>query len=249
MATKPLVILCSGPDDREVSHSEPPTLVPGVCHIHFARLSELRPRAERMWDLLDEQERSRAARFRFESDRERFMLGHGWMRDVLAHYLGQPGSSIAMERGRFGKPFLPGGAVSFNLSDTKDAIAFAVASDVEMGVDVETVDRRMDHHAVGAHYFTVEEQAYIARSDDHKRSFLELWTRKEAVLKASGVGIMDDLRSLRVDEAVNKLSIRHPEFMALSAPEYHVRTWRIGTTHLISLATPRAVDQVLLLGD
>lgn len=248
MASRSLVIHCSGPDRRDVLRAEPPALTTGTCFVHFAELPELRQRTEHLTDLLDVKEQKRAERFKFEVDRERFVLGHGWMRELLGHYLGVAPQAIAAERGRFGKPFLPDGHFSFNLSDTKDAVVLAVALDMELGVDVETVDRRVDHRSVSAHYFTPEEQDHIARSDDPKRTFLELWTRKEAVLKASGVGIMDDLRSLRVDQAVNKLTIRHPEFVALAAAEYHVRTWRIGQAHLISLATPAPVDHVLIFG-
>lgn len=248
MISRPLVIHCIGPDRRDVLRVEPPALTADGCYIHFAELAELRPRNETLWALLDHEERQRAARFKFETDRERFVLGHGWMRELLGHYLDRSPSSITMERGRFGKPFVPEGGLFFNLSDTKDAVAFAVASGTDLGVDLETVDRRLDHDAVGEHYFTEEERDHIANSDDHRRSFLELWTRKEAVLKASGVGIMDDLRSLRVDKAVNKIFIKHPEFMAMAAPEYHVRTWHTGPAHLISLATPRPVGMVMLFG-
>jgi 4'-phosphopantetheinyl transferase len=248
MASRPLVIHCSGPDNRDVLRAEPPAIQPGACSVHFAELAELRQRREALHHLLDEKERERAARFKFEVDRERYILGHGWMRELLGHYTGVPPKDVAAERGRFGKPYLPDERLTFNLSDTKDAVVLAVALDLDLGVDVETVDRRVDHTAVGAHYFTPEEQEHIARSDDAKRTFLELWTRKEAVLKASGVGIMDDLRSLRVDQAVNKLTIAHPEFVALAAAEYHVRTWRIDPAHLISLATPVPVEHVLLFG-
>lgn len=248
IGSRPLVIHCTGPDERAVLRVEPPALGEAPCHIHFAELAELRPREVELRSLLDEQELARAARFKFDHDRERFMLGHGWMRELLAHYLGRSPASIHAERGRFGKPFLPDGELHFNLSDTKDAIAFAVCRSVEIGVDVETIDRRVDHEAVSAHYFTPEEQHRIAQSEQPKRTFLEFWTRKEAVLKASGVGIMDDLRSLRVDEAVNKLTIAHPEFIAMAAAEYHVRTWRIGEGHSISLASPKPVEHVLLFG-
>lgn len=248
MGSRPLVIHCTGPDQRAVMRVEPPALGKEPCHIHFAELAELRPRSEELVALLDEQELARAARFKFDHDRERFVLGHGWMRELLAHYMDSFPSSIRMERGRFGKPFLSGGELHFNLSDTKDAITFAVCRAIEIGVDVETVDRRVDHNAVSAHYFTPEEQHRITQSEQPKRTFLELWTRKEAVLKASGVGIMDDLRSLRVDEAVNKLTISHPEFIAMAAAEYHVRTWRIGAGHSISLASPKPLEQVLFFG-
>ncbi|MBK6774278.1 MAG: 4-phosphopantetheinyl transferase family protein, partial [Flavobacteriales bacterium] len=58
------------------------------------------------------------------------------------------------------------------------------------------MSRRVDHLSVAEHYFTPEEIAVIASSADGKRQFLDFWTRKEAVLKASGVGIMDDLKIL-----------------------------------------------------
>ncbi|MEZ4791805.1 MAG: 4'-phosphopantetheinyl transferase superfamily protein [Flavobacteriales bacterium] len=248
MATRSLLIHCLGTDAREVMRVEPPQLAPGACLVHFATLNELRPRSGILRAHLDEEERTRAQRFRFDADRERFELGHGWMRELLAHYSGTPPRDITLVRGRFGKPRLMKKDLCFNLSDTKDAVALAVCSTMELGLDLETLDRSVDHEAVSAHYFTPEERITISRSDQPKRTFLELWTRKEAVLKASGVGIMDDLRSLRVDEPLNKLTIRHTEFMAMAAPEYHVRTWRMRSGHLISLATPRPLEQAMLFG-
>lgn len=243
-----LIIHCGRTDRQDVIRAEPPSLTTGACYIHVATLDELRPMAGTFLAHINTEERARADRFRFEADRERFLLGHGWMRKLLSHYTGTPPAAIATVRGRFGKPALAEGGPYFNLSDTKDAVAFAVCDTVELGLDLETMDRRVDHDAVGAHYFTPEEQLTIARSEDQKCTFLELWTRKEAILKACGVGIMDDLRSLRVDEAVNPLTIRHAEFKAMAAPEYHVRTWRTDNIHLISLATPRPMDRILFFG-
>ncbi|MCB0766345.1 MAG: 4'-phosphopantetheinyl transferase superfamily protein [Flavobacteriales bacterium] len=248
MATRSLLIHCMETDTREVLRVEPPLLAPNACLVHFATVNELRPRYEMLRALLDDEERARAQRFKFAVDRERFELGHGWMRELLAHYTGVPGKHITFVRGRFGKPSLSRKDLCFNLSDTKDAVALAVCSTMELGLDLETMERRVDHEAVSAHYFTPEEQALIGHSNEPKRTFLEFWTRKEAVLKASGVGIMDDLRSLRVDEALNKLTIQHTEFMAMAAPEYHVRTWRMQGYHLISVATPRPLEQAMLFG-
>ena len=80
--------------------------------------------------------------------------------------------------------------------------------------------------------------------DGAKRRFLEFWTRKESVLKASGTGIMDDLHSLRVDQPRNDLTIRHPEFVAMAAPAYHVHTWHVGACHLVSAASPEEIREV-----
>ena len=58
------------------------------------------------------------------------------------------------------------------------------------------------------------------------------------MLKASGVGIMDDLRALRVDAPHNAMTIEHEAFTTMAAPEYHLHTLHVGTDHLVSLASP-----------
>ena len=50
---------------------------------------------------------------------------------------------------------------------------------------------------------------------------------------------MDDLHSLRVDQDINELTIRHPEFVVMAAPVYHVHTWQVGADHIVSMASPQ----------
>lgn len=213
----------------------------GEVHLWFATLDQLSPKLDNYRDLLDPVESDRAKRFRFKQDRERFILGHGWLRDLLGRYLKRDGSLIRYARGPFGKPHLERKKLRFNFSDTKDAILIGFTTGIEIGVDVETMSREVDHAAVSQHYFTATEIDVIrAAGSDAKHRFLEFWTRKEAVLKASGVGIMEDLRVLRVDAAHNVMSIEHEAFVKMAADEYHVRTWHAGKDHLISLALPSA---------
>jgi 4'-phosphopantetheinyl transferase len=211
----------------------------------YAPLADLRDKQALFNDLLDPVELERAARFRFDHDRERFILGHGLLRSLLGRYLKRDGSLVRMARGPFGKPFLERKTLRFNLSDTKDAVLIAFATGLEIGADIETMGRDVDHQAVSEHYFTPPEvQAIHAAGDDGKRRFLELWTRKEAVLKASGVGIMDDLKALRVDAPHNTMTITHEAFARMAAPVYHVHTYHVGADHLISIASPKPLTVV-----
>lgn len=223
-----------------------PVAVPtaGAVHIWYATLDSLRPRHSELHELLDPAERERSERFRFDTDRERFILGHGLLRSLLGKYLKRDGSLVRMARGTFGKPYLERKELRFSFSDTKDAILVAFATGSEIGADIETMHRVVDHDAVSEHYFTPPEVKLIAAAGpEAKRRFLEYWTRKEAVLKASGVGIMDDLRSLRVDGERNTMVIAHEAFVAMAAEEYHVHTWHVGPDHLISLASPHEVKE------
>lgn len=232
-----LIVHCALPATAQLERpAAGPIPLYGDAHLWFATLNALHDRLGRYADLLDEGERARVARFRFEPDRERYILGHGLLRELLGHYLAIAPGAVVMPRGRFGKPYVEGHPLHFNLSDTKDAVLIAFSREQEIGADVETMTRTVDHEAVSEHYFTPEEIGDIARTADGKRRFLELWTRKEAVLKASGVGIMDDLRVLRVDAEHNTSAIAHEEFLRMAAPEYHLRTWHLGADHVVSLA-------------
>lgn len=241
-----LVVHCSGPMDVTWSERASTEIPPeGTVHLWFATLDELRSSLEVFQASLDPVEQDRAQRFRFKHDRERFILGHGLLRALLGRYLKRDGSLIRMARGPFGKPYLERKRLRFNFSDTKDAILIGFTSGQELGVDIETLAREVDHAAVSEHYFTRPEIAAIAAADaDAKSRFLDLWTRKEAVLKASGVGIMDDLRSLRVDGERNVMVIEHDAFVKMAAPEYHVSSLRLGPLHWASVALPSAIKEL-----
>lgn len=247
MSGRGLTVHCSAPAQAHVIVGDTHAIPEGGAVIHLITLEQPKEVRERYLSLLDSTEIARMERFRFDADRERFLLGHGFLREVLGDYLHTNGASLNFERGPYGKPFLPGSGVHFNMSDTKDAIAVVVSALADIGLDIETMARQVDHVNVGGHYFTPEEQRSISEADDGKRRFLEFWTRKEAVLKASGVGIMDDLRVLRVDQAVNRMDITHPVFVEMAAAAYHVRTWHVGLQHIVSLATPTIVDRVTFL--
>lgn len=214
--------------------------------LHYAPLDVLRKNIPIYRELLDPSEHERAARFRFDVDRERYIIAHGALRVLLGKQLSEEPAKIPFAHGPYGKPFVPGSELRFNLSDTKDALVIGMATGQEIGVDIETMQRRVDHLAVSEHYFTPKEVDAIALASDAKRRFLEFWTRKEAVLKASGVGIMDDLKVLRVDAMLNRMTISHEAFIRHAAEEYHVRTWHLGSEHIISLAaeTNFAVPEV-----
>ena len=244
-----LVVHCSGPEAAiwtERGGTEMP--LDGTVHLWFATLEQLRSRLETYRELLDPVEQDRAARFRYKHDRERFILGHGLLRSLLGQYLKRDGSLIRLARGPFGKPYLERKKLRFNFSDTKDAILIGFTSGQELGVDIETMARDVDHTAVSEHYFTRPEIAAIAAAGaDAKLRFLDFWTRKEAVLKASGVGIMEDLRSLRVDGERNMMVIEHEAFIKMAAPEYHVRAIRLGAQHLASVALPVLMKELRLM--
>jgi 4'-phosphopantetheinyl transferase len=111
---------------------------------------------------------------------------------ILARYTGDDPARIRLVRGRNGKPELDPGAqdIRFNLSRTQGTMLLAVSLGIEVGVDVERI-RDGPWHGLPAHVLTRGEQTDLESCDLQSRAqmFLTYWVRKEAVLKAAGVGL------------------------------------------------------------
>ncbi len=170
--------------------------------LHRARV----PEALEHGALLDAAERTRAARFRFQEDRDRFVAAHGLARSVLGRALGSDPRRLAFGEGAHGKPFLLGGAtLRFNLSHSGDWVAVALCEAHDVGVDVELARPHLDVLSLARSVFTEAERDALGALDAAGRlsAFYRLWARKEAAMKAWGVGLSLDPRSVHVgvDEA------------------------------------------------
>lgn len=136
---------------------------------------------------LSDAERRRAARFAFDADRRRYVAAHGALRRLLAEQAGVP-AGLPFDIGPHGKPSLPGAAVPlrFNLSHSGRWALVGLHADSEIGVDLEPTARAGRWSDLAAAHFTDREQRAVA---DDPSTFLAIWTRKEACLKAHGAGL------------------------------------------------------------
>lgn len=128
-------------------------------------------------EYLPEERKERLYRYLRKEDKARCLVGGLMMRYVLGgDYSGK------LFFGRNGKPYIKGG-VYFNLSHSEEYVALAVCSS-EVGVDIELV--RPYSAAVAKKCYTAEEREWLTKSDD--RAFYKLWTGKESIMKATGMG-------------------------------------------------------------
>jgi 4'-phosphopantetheinyl transferase len=176
-----------------------PTLSVGDVHLWRADLDTEALSADRMLPFLDRDERERAAKFRFEQHRDRFIAGRALVRIVLGRYLLTPPDTLRFAHNAHGKPLLAGAhsssALRFNLSHSDRYALLAVTREVEVGVDIERISERIDYEAIAARFFSVREREALSRLPDRERidAFFACWTRKEACLKAVGDGISGGL--------------------------------------------------------
>jgi 4'-phosphopantetheinyl transferase len=150
---------------------------------------------------LSESEWERARRFVFRRDRERFIAAHAALRRILSMQTGSQAASLDFDQGDFGKPSLAGHAdLHFNLSHSQSEALIAVNDGSEVGVDIELLRSVPDAQELAATCFTPNEiRALLGMpSGARERAFLVGWTRKEACLKALGLGLSANLQALEV---------------------------------------------------
>ena len=136
-------------------------------------------------DFLSPAERERAARFRRARDRQTFIARRVFLREILSQYAGADPAAIEFVRGEFGKPRVNYAELRFSASYSSGLALIAVSRTREIGVDVERIDPAFDREAVARHFFCGGEVGAALASAEE---FFRLWTRKEAFLKALGVG-------------------------------------------------------------
>ncbi|WP_327581139.1 4'-phosphopantetheinyl transferase superfamily protein [Nonomuraea sp. NBC_00507] len=161
-----------------------------TCEVWWAELGEVRAWHE---ELLDPVERLRKGKYRAPADRHRFILGCAITRIMLGRRLGVPAADVPLRRDcpacarPHGKPRLPGDELHLSVSHSGRWVAVAISGVGPVGIDVERVAERSTA-LVEAALADVEAEA-LGRTADPVAGFIAYWTRKEAVLKATGDGL------------------------------------------------------------
>jgi 4'-phosphopantetheinyl transferase len=146
-------------------------------------------------ETLSPEELDRAGRYRFEHDRRRFIVARAALRYLLAGYLGRDPTSLRLVSGAHGKPQLAPGSsrwLRFNASRSESLAFFAVGRDRELGIDVERVRMDVDLEPLAGRVLSVAERGALDQlaPEARRRGIYRCWTRKEAYLKALGVGLV-----------------------------------------------------------
>ncbi|WP_137154166.1 4'-phosphopantetheinyl transferase superfamily protein [Rhizobium sp. FKL33] len=152
---------------------------------------------------LSDGERARAADFRTRMLHDVYVATHGTLRHALSDVLGIPPAEIRFETNEWGKPLLcePFKALNFNISHSHDHFAVGLSDEEPIGVDLERKSAEAPYE-IAPHFMSSNEvRAFSSLSGESKHYlFYDLWVRKEAIVKALGMGLSLDLRQIDVLE-------------------------------------------------
>ena len=180
----------------------PATIAPGEVHVWRFGLDLPDGLLARLRPTLSPDELARAGRFRFPLHAGRFVAGRARLRALLSRYTGVAAAEMRFRYTARGKPELDPnpGALHFNLAHSDGLALCAVARNLPLGVDLERLDRAVECQQIAERFFSPAEAAAIAAlpAASRRAAFFRCWTRKEALLKATGEGLSFGLNQFTV---------------------------------------------------
>jgi 4'-phosphopantetheinyl transferase len=197
--------------------------------------------------LLTDHERARELRFYFPEGRKQYMLTRALVRTTLSRFAPVAPGDWSFADTEYGRPEItnPHPAVRglvFNVSHTKDCIVLAVTRDRALGVDVESLQKSRSGLDLATRVFTPREVAVMRALPDtrHPEHFLELWTLKEAYIKARGMGLSLAPERFGFELASDStLSIYLAADLNDDPARWWFKQWRLTNDHILALCCER----------
>lgn len=171
--------------------------------------------------VISAEETQRAARFHFPRDRNRFILAHRAMREILAQYLNCCPGQLDFSTNGHGKPSLSDGNLQFNLSHSGTCALLAVSPLHKVGIDVEQIRTDVEIEVLARRFFSQLEHSELMAIPREQRvaAFYRYWTLKEAYIKAQGLGL-----SLPLDSFDLSLTSKKSGVLKATRPDPHKAT-------------------------
>ena len=211
----------------------------GEVHVWRVGLEVAEPALGRLRCTLSGDEVLRSERFKFPFLQRRFVAGRGALRAILAGYLAVEPERLKFGYTDHGKPFLVNSPVNiqFNVSHSGDLMVAAFCKERTLGVDIEKEDRRFGAMEIAERFFCDREKEEIARQAPNERiaAFFQIWTAKEAILKATSLGLALELSEVEIGLAPLRV-VALEKAARLHGSDWQLAAFRPGESYRGTLA-------------
>ncbi|MGJ8593058.1 MAG: 4'-phosphopantetheinyl transferase family protein [Aquaticitalea sp.] len=182
----------------------------------------------------------RAQRYRQNKDKNRFIICRGLLKYLIAKNSGLKISEVEFEKSSKHKPYFPKDRnLFFNVSHAGNFAIIAIGN-CELGVDIEYLDPQFDFNEILPNVFSETEVNFINNSLEKRQVFYSHWTRKEAIVKAIGKGIDDDIHKIPSADGLHSISSSLlGDFENISVFGFNVNTNYVG-----ALAVTKEIEDI-----
>lgn len=181
-------------------------------------------------------------RFKNLNNQRNKLVGRSVRKWIISRYLQIAPADILFETDEFGKPFCRIASIKnifFNSADSGKYMVF-ICANKPVGIDIELIDGTFRYDEIVAAYFTELEKKILTKDPQNNSLFYTFWTRKEAVLKAIGKGLQEDLGSIEVVDGVNQ----NTNDCCTIINRFIVSSFVIAQNYFISFALPVSKNKI-----
>lgn len=229
-------------------HAVPFRMPPELCNIQLfstdvtdytqAELATLN-------QLLSQEECEKVKRYIHKKDKLLSVVARGNLRRLLGQSLRKDPKDLEITSGTYGKPCLDNidPYLDFNVSHAGSKVVIAMDKlsgqtpfkTSRIGIDIEQINPLIDIQVIAKYYFSKKELYLINQSPEPVTTFFIFWTRKEALLKAAGVGLVDELSQIDVSQS-QTVFVPEGERTSLVSGTFELWTFTNISGYLVSLA-------------
>lgn len=223
----------------------------GTVHLWLAKLSVKDNELSVYKKILSKNELSHADKFFKEENSIYYVVSKAITRQILSRYLDISPEKIEFSVEKNGKPFVNGGDLQFNVSHSDDYFLMGITKNNLIGVDIERARKKLDYLALAKRFFAPKEYEAMEMLSGEKQigTFYRCWTRKEAFIKATGLGLSFGLNNFEVslsDEPVSALiSIHGDHAIAKKWTVTSIKTDYVDESYFAAIAVQRKIDQIV----
>lgn len=230
-----------------------PELIPvsksrvSIAEVFFALTKDFSSGSSYLSRNINKDDQLKADRFIRSKENETNLICYTLLRAILSKKLNKDPHEITYLNGSYGKPGIKDDLLFFNISHTRNSFAIAISEHCSIGIDLEELNENIKFEPIIKRFFSEEEYNYILNSKRKSRDrFFLLWTRKEALLKSIGVGIIPQLSHIEVFRRVNLIHRNSVGNLAdVSASGQHYIYSGKMDTYYLSIASPQKVKIIL----
>ncbi len=190
-------------------------------------------------DLLTEKEFNHILKYKNPKDRHKRAISRGILKELSASYLRTAPKDLNYDTNRFGKPFIANSnhLLQFNISHSTDYILLAFSFDPSpIGIDIEENNLDFNFLDIADQYFSDHEKDSLCCTNPSEQ-FFKIWTRKEAMMKAIGEGLTDEL--VQIDVLKDLIHLENYQ-----GQNCHLKTFTFENKHLFSVAKSTPFEEV-----
>lgn len=156
---------------------------------------------EQFWSILSDDEIIRAQKFVVSDAKESFVITRAILRVLIAKYLEIAPGDVYFEQNNYGKPYVNGVPLNFNVSHSRDISLLIFSRTQAVGVDIEFINHHLSFDNLAKRFFTDKENNYLSGLPmaERMKAFFDIWSCKEALIKVKGESLFKIISKFSID--------------------------------------------------